>query len=91
MVALGSSPQNGSSPRRSAWEHEPVHERTQRNERARHRRTRSLRPRGRHRVRYGNARWLVPAGLAVVILLIVAVALMITDATTSAAYLTPVR
>ncbi len=42
-------------------------------------------------MRYGNARWLVPAGLAVGILLIVAVALMITDATTSAAYLTPVR
>jgi hypothetical protein len=63
----------------------------ERTERARHRRKRSLRPRGRHRVRYGNARWLVPASLAVVILVIVAVALLITDVTTSAAYLTPVR
>ncbi len=62
-----------------------------RTQRARHRRTRSLRPRGRHRVRYGNARWLVPAGLAVLILALVAAALLITDITTSAAYVAPLR
>jgi len=60
-------------------------------QRARHRRTRSLRPRGRHRVRYGSARWLVPAGLAVVILLLVAVALFITAVTTSGTFLAPAR
>lgn len=52
-------------------------------QRARHRRTRSIRPRGRHRVRYGSARWVIPTVLAVVILALVAVALVITDATTS--------
>jgi hypothetical protein len=42
-------------------------------------------------VRYGSARWLVPAGLAVVILLLVAVALFITDVTTSGTILAPAR
>ncbi len=42
-------------------------------------------------MRYGNARWLVPAGLAVVILVLVAVALLITDVTTSGASLAPAR
>ncbi len=57
--------------------------------RGRHRRTRSLRPQGRHRVRYGSARWLVPAGLAVVILVLVAMVLVITDVTTSGASILP--
>jgi hypothetical protein len=59
--------------------------------RARHRRSRSLRPSGRHRLRYGPARWLVPAGLAVLILVVITVALVITDVTTSAALLAPVH
>ena len=59
--------------------------------RARHRRSRSLRPRGQHRLRYGPARWLVPAGLAVLILVVITVALLITDVTTSAVLLGPVR
>jgi hypothetical protein len=61
-----------------------------RTERARHRRSRSLRPTGRHRLRYGPARWLVPAGLAVVILVVITVALLITDVTTSGVLLSPV-
>ena len=62
-----------------------------RNVRARHRRSRSLFPPGQHRLRYGHARWLVPAGLAVFILVVITVALLITDVTTSAAVLAPLR
>jgi hypothetical protein len=51
--------------------------------RGRHRRPTSLRAEGRHRARYGAARWLVPAGLAVIILVVVAAALLLTDVTTS--------
>jgi hypothetical protein len=40
-------------------------------------------------VRYGSARWLVPTGLALVILALVAAVLVITDVTTSGASFGP--
>ncbi|MGZ4447970.1 MAG: hypothetical protein ACXVWY_14805 [Nocardioides sp.] len=49
-----------------------------------------MRPQGRHRLRYGPSRWVVPAGLAVVILIVVTAILLVTDVTTSTA-LTPLR
>lgn len=60
-------------------------------ERGRHRRARGLRPEGRHRARYGLARWVVPAGVAVIILFLITAALLVTDLTTSAVLLGPRR
>ena len=52
----------------------------------RHRRSRSLRAQGRHRLVYApstKARWMIPAGLALMILVVVTTVLLVTDVTTS--------
>jgi hypothetical protein len=58
-----------------------------RTEGPRHRRRRGPRAdRGRHRFVYApsaKARWMIPAGLALVILVVVATVLLVTDVTTS--------
>jgi len=57
--------------------------------RARHRRSRG-RGRGRHRAGFPISRLMIPTGLAVAILLVVAAALLVTDMVTSTA-VTPLR
>ena len=52
----------------------------------RHRRERALTPQGRHRATYlpsASARWVIPAGLALLILVVVTTLLLVTDVTTS--------
>jgi hypothetical protein len=57
-----------------------------RTERARHRRRRGRGSgRGRHRAGFSMGRWVVPAGLAVGILVVVTAMLLVTDAITSTA------
>ena len=52
--------------------------------RARHRRSRG-RGRGRHRAGFSVGRWMIPAGLAVAILIFVTAVLLVTDMITSTA------
>jgi hypothetical protein len=54
-----------------------------RTQRARHRRKRS-RGGGRHRAGFPIGRWMIPAGLAVAILVFVTAVLLVTDVVTSA-------
>lgn len=49
---------------------------------SKHRKNRPLRPTGQHRAVLGTGgRWIVPAGLAVAILVVIVLLLLLTDAT----------